>query len=206
MSKNGTNNKIYRKNVINQTKNNMKKLLIFTLISFICGTSLTYAQGSEAAAPYRFVKKEVTGFLKLKPEMIKKSFYSRGLSQCKKYNYSTDNELTTGQSNDGNMLFRFTSSNNEETALITDSTGRMVEVISYLNEEFKPYNTILDILAEKEYEIYGNSGEYGAAVKFITPQESWIEVFAKRKGEDKSPVLVLFFSDKLKFLREEEKE
>jgi hypothetical protein len=182
----------------------MKRILIISLISLIC--SNTFGQSSESTLPYRFVKKEITGFLKLKPEQIKKSFYNRGVSLCEKYNYNSDNELTAGQSNDGNMLFRFTSSNGEETAVITDSTGRMIEVIAYLNEEFKPYNTIVDAIAEKEYEIYGNSGEYGAAVKYITPNESWIEVFAKRKGEDKSPVLILFFSTKLKFLREEEKE
>ena len=183
----------------------MRKILIIGLISLIY--SATFGQSSESSLPYRFIKKEIKGFMKLKPGQFKKSFYNRGLSLCKKYKYNSDNELTAGQNIDGNMLFRFTSSDNEETAVITDSTGRMIEAIAYLNnEENKPYNTIIDAMTEKEYEVYGNSGEFGAAVKYITPNESWIEVFAKRKGEDKSPILILFFSEKLKFLREEEKE
>jgi len=204
VKKNGTNNKIIRKNVINQKINSMRKILIVGLITLFCST--IYGQSSESTLPYRFVKKEIKGFLKMKPDQIKKSYYNRGLSLCKKYNYSEDNELSAGQSIDGNMLFRFTSSNNEETAIITDSTGRMIEVIAYLNEELKPYNSIVDQITEKEYDIYGNSGEYGAAAKYITPNESWIEVYAKRKGESKSPILILFFDTKLKFLREEEKE
>ncbi len=182
----------------------MKKILVIGLICLIY--SATFGQSSESSLPFRFVKKEIKGFMKLKPSQFKKSFYNKGLSLCKKYKYNSDNELTAGQNIDGSMLFRFTSSDNEETAVITDSTGRMIEVIVYLNEEYKPYNTIVDAMTEKEYEVYSNSGEFGAATKYITPDESWIEVFAKRKGEDKSPVLILFFSEKLKFLREEEKE
>lgn len=183
----------------------MRKLTIIILVAFF-GLNMAIAQTSENTAPFRFDKKEVKGFMKLKTEQIKKSAYNKGLSLCKKYNFKSDNDIVVGQSLDGEILYRFISSSGEETAVITDSTGKMVEVISYLNEEYKPYSTILDILAQKEYTVYSNNDEYGSAVKFITRKDTWIEVLAKRTSEEKSPILVLFFSDNLKFLREEEKE
>lgn len=169
-------------------------------------TTSMIAQSSDSNLPFKFVKKEIKGFLKLKPEQLPKSAYSKGLSLCKKYDYTEDNDLTVSQSNEGKILYRFTSKNNEETAIITDDKGKMIEVIIYLNEELKPYTKITDIAAEKEYDVYPNHGEYGAAVKYITPNESWIELVAKKKDDGKSPVYILFFSDSLKFLREEEKE
>lgn len=176
------------------------------LLMVIFGLNSAFSQSSENTAPFRFEKKEVKGFMKLKKEQIDKSAYNKGFSLCKKYDYISSNELTVGQSIEGDILFRFVSSNNEETAVIVNSEGKMIEVIIYLNEELKPYNTITDIMNEKEYLAFNGSGEFGAAVKFITRDNTWIEVVAKRKSEEKSPILILFFSEKLKFIREEEKE
>ncbi len=183
----------------------MRKLLILSVIMMIF-TSSMMAQSSESTLPYHFEKKEIKGFLKLKPSQLPKSAYSKGMSLSNKYGYTDDNELTVGQGNDGNILYRFTSKNNEETAIITDEKGKMIEVIVYLNEEMKPYQKITDIAAEKEYDVYSNHGEFGAGVKYITPKESWIELVCKKKEEAKSPVYTLFFGENLKFLREEEKE
>lgn len=183
----------------------MKKLLIMCILCIIYSMNIQ-AQSSESSLPYHFVNKQINGFMKLKKEQLKSSTYKKVYSLCEKYNYTVDNELSIGQGIEGDILFRFLSSNNEETAVITDSTGKMIEIISYLNEELKPYNTIVDNMNEKEYEIYNKSGEYSAAVKYITRNESWIEVFAKRKGEEKTPLLILFYNKSLKFLREEEKE
>lgn len=183
----------------------MKKFIIISFLTFIF-SSLAMAQSSESTLPFRFEKKEVKGFMKLNKTQLPKSALSKGMSLCSKYDYTSDNDLTTGQSIDGNILYRFTSKNNEETAIITDENGKLIEAIVYLNEEFKPYQKITDIADEKEYNIYANHGEFGAATKYITPKESWIELVTKKKDDSKSPVYILFFDSKLKFLREEDKE